>query len=366
MKEADRPRPSLSPLTASAGLASLSAVSDTTIDLLATAVMSTAKGVRGRTLYIGWNGEALPAARTRVEDLSPAARESLAAYRAAGLGVRKVPFTELVPVNYVLTGPAIDFTDSGGRVAEDQIRYTFLDGAEERREIPLGELGVLRGITLARHPWQSMVGRSTDLAVSAVPLYSVFTTIPGASASTGLAILFEPTVRGSTNEPAFRSFVRNTIGRLLVLDESQPAEKRRGYLEVAGRVAGVPPKGGLAGMLVAMRRMGFVEFEDRWLERFRGRGQRWKGGFIRALARDGHGRGRRGRPGGSLRPSPGLRCRPARDGPAGGHGRGDVPRHPRLPGLSHGTVLRRIGFLTTAIPNWSEHSGSGPLPQVEG
>jgi hypothetical protein len=258
-------------------------VTDTNIDLLATAVMSTAKGVRGRTLYIGWNREAMPVARTRLEELSPAARESLAAYRAAGLGVRKVPFTELVPVNYVLTGPAIDFTDTGGRIAEDQVRYTFDDGAGERRDIPLGELGVLRGITLARHPWQSMSGRSTDMAVSAVPLYSVFATIPGASATTGLAILFQPTVPGSSNEPAFRSFVRNTIGRLLVLDESQPAERRRGYLEVAGDVAGVPPKGGLAGALLSLRRLGFVEFEDGWLRGLHGRSKRVKGGFIRAL-----------------------------------------------------------------------------------
>ncbi len=258
-------------------------MSTPTIESLAAAVMSTAKGMRGRTLFIGWNEDGLPVASNRLEQLAPRPREALAAYRSAGLGVRKVPFTELVPVNYVMTGPAIDFADTGGRIAEDHVRYVFADGAGERREIPLSELGVLRGITLARHPWQAMVSRPSELAVSAVPLFTIFTTIPGAAATTGLAVLFEPTLRDSSNEPAFRSFVRNTIGRLLVLDESQPEEQRRGYLEVAGRVAGVPPRGGLYDTLLSMRRIGFVEFDDDWLHGLRRRRQRMKGGFIRAL-----------------------------------------------------------------------------------
>lgn len=255
------------------------------IHTLSAAVVSTAPGVRGNALYVGWTEEGLPAATHRQDWLSEEARASLQAYRASGLSVRKLPFAELVPVIYTLTGPVVDFADTGGRIAEDQVLFTFADAAGERRDIPLGELGLLRGIVLARNPWQAPRPASRGgIAVSAVPMYTVFSTIPGADERTGLAILFEPTVAGETNEPAFRSFVRNSIGRLLVLDESQPAGSRRGYLEVAGRVAGVPPSGGMLGTLVSLRRLGFVEFDDDWLRRAQRRGRKMKGGFIRALA----------------------------------------------------------------------------------
>jgi hypothetical protein len=159
-----------------------------------------------------------------------------------------------------------------------------VDAAGQRRDITIGELSVLGAIVAAREPWQAHAGGSAlQLAVDAIPLYSLFTTLPGVRADTGLAMLFDATLPGSSNEPAFRSFVRHTVGRLLLLDESQPPASRKGYLEVAGRLAGTPPKGGLAGSLVWMRRAGLVDFDEPWLQRFRQRGQKTRGTFIRAL-----------------------------------------------------------------------------------
>ncbi len=258
-------------------------MSDPILDTLSAAVVSTAPNVRGRAMYIGWSADGLPTATGRVAQLSAPARESLQAFRSSGLAVRKVPFSELIPVTYVMTGAAVDFADISGRVAEDHIRYSIIDAHGEKREVPIGELSLLRGIVLARHPWQAPGGGHLELAIEAVPLYSVFTGLPGSDDRGGLAMLFQPTLAGQTNEPAFRSFVRNSVGRLLVLDESQPPGRRRGYLEVAGRVAGVMPKSGMLGTLVSLRRMGFVDFDDVWLQGFRNRGRRVKGGFIRAL-----------------------------------------------------------------------------------
>lgn len=258
-------------------------MTEPTIDTLAAAVVSTAPNVQGRAMYVGWTADGLPAATGRVAQLSTPARESLHAFRASGLAVRKVPFSELVPATYVMTGSAVDFADIGGRIAEDHIRYRVIDATGESRDLPIGELSALRGIVLARHPWQAPGGGHLELAVEAVPIFSVFAALPGADERSGLALLFQPTLPGQTNEPAFRSFVRNSLGRLLVLDESQPPGRRRGYLEVAGRVAGVLPDGGMLGTLVALRRIGFVDFEDQWLQGVRARGRRLKSGFIRAL-----------------------------------------------------------------------------------
>lgn len=253
------------------------------VETLAAAVMSTAAGVRGRVLFVGWSPDGLPAATGRRDALSADARRALDHYRATGLDVRRVPFGLLVPATYLVTGPVIDFADTRDRLAEDQVQLSCVDAHGERRDFAIGELGILRGIVLARQPWQAYTGRGLDIAVSTVPLYTVFAPLPDAAGGTGLALLFQPTIDGGSNEPAFRAFVRNTIGRLLVLDESQPPASRRGYLEVAGRVAGVPPKSGLLRSLVALRRLGFVDFDDGWLRSLQHRGKKMQGGLIRAL-----------------------------------------------------------------------------------
>ncbi len=253
------------------------------VETLAAAVMSTAPGLRGRVLFVGWSPDGLPAASGRRDGLSESARQALDHYRATGLDVRRVPFGQLVPATYLMTGPVIDFADTRDRLAEDQVQITCVDSHGERRDFAVGELGILRGIVLARQPWQAYSGSGLDIAVSTVPLYTVFAPLPDAAGATGLALLFQSTLPGSSNEAAFRSFVRHTIGRLLVLDESQPAASRRGYLEVAGRVAGVPPKSGFLRSLVALRNLGFVDFDDGWLRSLQHRGKRLQGGLIRAL-----------------------------------------------------------------------------------
>jgi hypothetical protein len=255
-----------------------------TIERLAAAVVSTARGVRGHALYAGWTAEGLPAAAASSQALAPPARKALAACRGARLLPRKVPFSTIVPVTYVLTGAAIDFADTPQRRAEDQISYTVLDAAGQRREVALGELGVLWAITTAREPWQDLVsGRSAEAAVSAIALYTLFAPIPGIDPQTGMAMLFDPTLPGGTNAPAFRSFVRHTIGRLLILDESLPPQARKGYMEVAGRLAGLPPRGGLLQALVWLRQTGFVEFDDAWLRGLQRTGRHAQGGLLRLL-----------------------------------------------------------------------------------
>lgn len=263
---------------------SLPAPASPLIERLASSMVSTARGVRGRWFFVGWTADGLPAATTTVEDLSEAARRDLANFRGARLAPRQVPYATLIPVSYVMTGSAIDFADTAGQRAEDQVAFAVVDAAGQSRDIAIGEIALLGAISAGREPWQShQSSTATQLAVDAVPLYTVLCTLPGLRADTGLALLFESTIPGSSNEPAFRSFVRHSIGRLLVLDESQPPASRKGYLEVAGRIAGVPPKSGMLGSLVWMRKAGLIDFEDGWLRGMQRRGRSMKGGVIRAL-----------------------------------------------------------------------------------
>ena len=254
------------------------------IQTLAAAVVSTAAPVRGRMLFVGWTEDGLPAAVPTSEGLGEEARAALAAFRSSGLAARRVDFSALVPAEYMNTGPAIDFADTPGRRAEDQVRYSVLDGQQAQRDVALGELAILDAITAARQPFQAPApGSGGELALDTVPLYSLFAAWPGAPAGTGLAMLFRPTVEGHGNEAVFRTFVRLTLGRLLVLDESAPAGRRKGYLETAGRLAGLGPAGGFLHTLVTLRRIGFVEFSDEWLRGLQLAGRKAQGQFIRVL-----------------------------------------------------------------------------------
>lgn len=254
------------------------------LEALCAALVSTARGVQGHWFFVGWSPEGLPAACTDVADLGEGARRELAAFRASRLEPRRLPFASLIPAQLVTVGAAVDYADGQGRRAEDQVRLSIVDAAGEQREVALGELALLGGIAAASEPWQTHPERSRSaLAVDTVPQYTVFTALPGSRADTGLALLFQSTLEGGSNEPAFRSFVRNVIGRLLVLDESTPASDRKGYLDVAGKAAGVPPQSGVLASLLWLRRAGLVTFEDGWLQRVQGRGRRMKSGMLRAL-----------------------------------------------------------------------------------
>ncbi len=254
------------------------------IERLAVAVVSVARETRGVWLFAGWDAAGRPHGSDRLANLSSEAQEELALYRSSGLPPRRVPYTSLTAVEYVLTGPAIDFTDAGAQRAEDQVRYAVLDAAGERHDVALGEMAVLGAIADARTPWQ-VAGRTSATAVadSAVSLYTVLVPAPGQRLDRGLAILFRPTLPTSGNEAAFASFVRGTISRLLILDESQPPQRRKGYLEVAGRLAGTPPTGSLATALQLLRRLGLVSFSDEWYRQLRRQQQRSKGALARML-----------------------------------------------------------------------------------
>ena len=221
----------------------------------------------GNWRFVGWNTFDRPATARDVANLAEEAQHAFVLYRESGLWPRQVPFADLEAVEYVLTGPAIDFADHGSTLAQDQVQYVVLDGGGDRRDVALGELALLEGIAQARTPWQT-VGKSVsaEMATSAIQYRTVFVPHPEGPAARGLALLFRPTLPESGNDAAFRSFARQTLSRLLVLDESAAVVQRKGYLEAAAQVAGAPPGGGAVGALTWLRRFGMVDFSDNWLK----------------------------------------------------------------------------------------------------
>lgn len=226
--------------------------------------------MREGLLFIGWTKEGNPMVSDNQNSLGEIAKRSFGAFRmSSGLRMREIGFTQLTPVEYGFTGEAIDFADTGPRKAEDLITYNVKDGKGEAFPINLGEREVLRSITEARIPWQDIGPSSVgNILSSAKKMYTLVVPNSEMGPNSATVILFQPPIEGESNEAVFKSFVRQTIGRLLVLDESQKLENQKGYLKAAAKFAGVRGTS-MTDVLVNLVRAGLVEFSDESVDRLK-------------------------------------------------------------------------------------------------
>lgn len=228
---------------------------------------------KGELIFIGWTRDGKPAITSNETRLSEEVQESLKAFERSGLEIKEI-YLNLIPVEYAYTGAAIDFRDQKERKAEDLINYGIKDEDGKSKKIALGELAVLEAIADSQTPWQDTASSKVrEIAVAAKPMYILFVSTPEMDGNTALAILFKPTIEGESNEAAFKSFIRQTIGRLLVLDESQDPENRKGYMKAAEKFAGKRTTGSPLEILLKLRQTGFIEFEDNWLKNLGQRGR---------------------------------------------------------------------------------------------
>jgi hypothetical protein len=217
-------------------------------------------------LYVGWDSDHHPQITEEAKNLSPEAQKNLIAYYKSGLKSKEIRYSKLIPVQYAYTGSAIDFKDQGSIKAEDLVTYGFKDSQGQTQSFSLGEYAVLNAIAASRSPWQTIATTSVrEVAITAKPMYTLFVPTPEMNGNAALVVLFEPPLEGESNEATFKSFVRETIGRLLILEESQERVKdRKGYLNVAANYAAGKEiaKKGPSSLLRALWEMGFVEFSD--------------------------------------------------------------------------------------------------------
>jgi hypothetical protein len=248
-------------------------------------LLAKAKRSKGHeSVMVGWTKDGRPSIVRSEDQLSDMAKESLDAYKMSGLPIKEVASSNLIPLEYAFTGPAVDFKDKGDKKAEDLITFGVIDQNGETKKISIGERRILEAITNSNNPWQDIAStRLGEVSVEAKPMYTLF--LPSQESEEYLVILFKPTISGESNEATFKSFIRQTIGRLLVLDESQEPNKRKGYLKAAAALAGVKSKSGNAlDMFFKLRQLGLVDFRDEWLEGMKQRGRNITVGGLR-LAR---------------------------------------------------------------------------------
>jgi len=217
-------------------------------------------GRRSNLVYIGWtnDSDSRPIVVTDEKRLSEEALKSIDSFRKSRLPIKSVDFSALTAVEFSLTGEPVDFKDTERHKAEDLVCYSVRT-SEGQQSISLGELAVLKAIVEARQdPWQDMGFSRFTESVTAKTMYTIFVPTNENPYNSGMAIIFRPSIEGESNEIAFQLFVRQTLGKLLLLDEMQQPEKRKGYIAEAARISGVESEGLLSDMLLAL---GVVEYD---------------------------------------------------------------------------------------------------------
>ncbi len=208
------------------------------------------QGGRDRNIFIGWNKEAVPQVTENESELNADALNSFRINQRARLPIRTIAFTRIEPVNYLTTGQPIDLMDQDGVTAEDLLTYSVVDSNGNNKTLTLGELNVLNSLTNAHLEWQDL-GKTdkTDIITSTKTMHTLFVEPEDASLGEALAILFRPAFDGESNQIAYKSFMRKTLGKLLVLDESQDAHNRKGYIEAAAQFTKGAGRGALGSIV---------------------------------------------------------------------------------------------------------------------
>lgn len=234
----------------------------------------------GKLFMVGWTCEGKLRVTENLTYLTPEARKNY----SSGINdqIRQIPFQTLIPVEYNLTGEAQDLLDRGDMRTEDRVVYLFLDqNLSPMEETSVGELTLLSAIVDANLYWQNL-SETTGLGIGQVytksaPMYNLLIPVPE-ERKTAYVVLFKPLIPGESNEETFKKFIRNTLGRLLILDETERLEGKsgKGYIEAAAKLAGISDDGKIIKILRDLQKIGYIEFADDWIEQIKTKKQHIK------------------------------------------------------------------------------------------
>ncbi len=213
---------------------------DTKISQLSSVVQS---GNGRDVFFIGWDRNDLPRITTNSTQLDERARKSVTENQKAGLRIKEVPYTRIEPKSYLSVGRPVDYADDGQVVAEDLVSIAVIDDKGNNTLETFGELVLLNGIVDARVTWQDLgVSERADITTPIKHMYTIFLKPTDAPRNTAYALMFKSLLDGTGNEIAFRSFMKQSLSKLLILDESQKPSDRKGYIEAAAKMSGYEEK----------------------------------------------------------------------------------------------------------------------------
>jgi|WetSurMetagenome_2_1015567.scaffolds.fasta_scaffold51911_2 hypothetical protein len=205
----------------------------------------------GRTpIFIGWNDNGAPAVSSSISDLSAEANADFQSARESGAGFPGVPNPNVLCFEYSSLGKGIDYPGS----SEDVIPVNARDGSRKLVVLNIGEGTILRAINMSlmdENVWNSLAGVDKvddgSGVTSTTPMYTLLFQDNRVLNGAVCALLFSPMVTIS-NENTFFRFAKAVIKQLLVIDESQPSEGRKGYITAAAKASNTSVKTGIADL----------------------------------------------------------------------------------------------------------------------
>lgn len=237
------------------------------------AVVKTSR--RGGSLFLGWTKGDLPIAVSDERDISDAGKKSLELSRISGQEAYYIKLRNITPVEFSVSKDPFDLKDDpdDGK-KQDILTLSVRDENGKSIDIYTKELDLLDAIVDSRVRWQD-ISSDTIYAEDVIPakeMYSVFIPDSDPMSNKTYAMLFRPTMKNESNEPAFRRFLNETIARLVMLDRKQNIEDKKGYEKAyRNRRSGTgSAEGGFAYKLFrVLKDYELIRIPSRQLERLR-------------------------------------------------------------------------------------------------
>jgi hypothetical protein len=196
-------------------------------------------------IFIGWNENGAPGSASYLSD------EAMIDFQSAKESGAEFPSVSTSDINcfeFSSLGKGIDYPGRN----EDVIPVNAKDENNKAVVLNLGESTMLTAIEWAlkdKNVWNSLAGMNQvddgSGISSTTSMYTLLFQDNRVMNGAACALIFKPFVSAS-NENTFFRFVKAVIKQLLVIDESQPASNRKGYITVAAKASNASNKTSLA------------------------------------------------------------------------------------------------------------------------
>ena len=214
-------------------------------------------------LFVGWNKNGVPVVSTENSSLSEQAQTSYNITKTVQFPYgREYADLPIEIVEFVGSSRPFDRKDTEYGLTQDILTYWVTRGTAESEQIQVQELDMLEAILNGRLVWEDFNENAivSDEKIPGQNMYTLF--LPRNTENKKQVmylITFRPPMKNESNESMYRQFLIQTLTTLAKIDQDQPPERRKGYLQAIGLDEGEETesqdKGGLlaVGVLDVLR-----------------------------------------------------------------------------------------------------------------
>lgn len=183
-------------------------------------------GKSRQLFFIGWDLSREPMLTQEQKSLSEDALTSFKSYIRTRLSIREIPYEKVDLATFSYVGRPINYENG----AEDLLVLGIKKPEAGSEEIILGELGLLEAIINSSQCWQDLgKGYVSEDSSRSIKYHTLFFANPEIE-NTGIALLFEPVSRESSNEITYSRFLQEILMKLLMMNNERYQEIIKHYV----------------------------------------------------------------------------------------------------------------------------------------